>query len=292
MQAALKVESGVIASPKYDNQVLIEMFLHGRSSHTVRAYCSELSKFFDFVKKPVEFVTLPDLQSYSTRLSGLGLSISSVYRGLAAVKSFFSFLVKIGFLKINVSSVLRLPAYKKTLSNRILSHEEVQKLIEACPKARDNALLSLMFVGGLRVSEACGLIFNDLVQSKNGDGFLTVQGKGGKTRVILLPRKITDQLVSLRGNEFLDCSPVFMGRGGKNLDSSTAWRIVRSAAIRAGINKPVSCHWLRHSHATISLIKKCPIHILAATLGHTSLISTTAYCHARPNESSSTYLAD
>ena len=67
------------------------------------------------------------------------------------------------------------------------------------------------------------------------------------------------------------------------------WRIVRKAAKRAGIEKAVSCHWLRHAHASHALDRGAPIHLVQATLGHSSIQTTGRYLHARPTDSSSRY---
>ena len=88
-----------------------------------------------------------------------------------------------------------------------------------------------------------------------------------------------------------DSSPVFRSRkGGGHLDESMVWRIVRKAAKRAGIEKAVSCHWLRHAHASHALDRGAPIHLVQATLGHSSIQTTGRYLHARPDDSSSRYL--
>lgn len=73
-------------------------------------------------------------------------------------------------------------------------------------------------------------------------------------------------------------------------DDAQVWRIVRRAAKRAGIDKEVSCHWLRHAHASHALDRGAPIHLVQATLGHSSISTTGRYLHARPTESSSSYL--
>lgn len=96
-------------------------------------------------------------------------------------------------------------------------------------------------------------------------------------------------LIVLRGDA-KDDAPVFRSRKGGHLGESQIWRIVRKAAERAGIEKDVSCHWLRHAHASHALDRGAPIHLVQATLGHASVSSTGRYLHARPTESSGDYL--
>ena len=74
------------------------------------------------------------------------------------------------------------------------------------------------------------------------------------------------------------------------MTDSGIWRIVKAAAQRAGIEGPVSPHWLRHAHASHALDRGAPIHLVQATLGHASITTTGRYLHARPKESSSKFL--
>jgi len=153
---------------------------------------------------------------------------------------------------------------------------------------RNKSLLSLIYIAGLRVSEACSLKWRD-VQPANDGGYITIFGKGDKTRTILIGKKIYDELMSLKGEAGAN-DPVFRSQKGGQLSSSQAWRIVKQAAKRAGINPNVSPHWLRHAHASHALDRGCPIHLVQATLGHASVATTGRYLHARPNDSSARYL--
>jgi len=143
-------------------------------------------------------------------------------------------------------------------------------------------------LSGMRVSELCRLAWRD-VQSDTNGVYITVFGKGGKTRTILLDDHIYKDLVFIRGNGGPD-DPVFRSHKGSFLDPSQVWRIVRSAARRAGIGVDVSPHWFRHAHASHALERGCPIHLVQATLGHASVATTGRYLHARPNDSSARFL--
>jgi len=148
--------------------------------------------------------------------------------------------------------------------------------------------LLTLYSGGFRVAEACGLKWSDL-QSRDTSGQITVFGKGSKTRTVLVPKSVWNSLLSLRGDA-PEHAPVFRSRKGGHLDESQVWRIVRKAAKRAGIEKAVSCHWLRHAHASHALDRGAPIHLVQATLGHSSVATTGKYLHARPADSSANYL--
>jgi integrase/recombinase XerD len=100
------------------------------------------------------------------------------------------------------------------------------------------------------------------------------------------------QLLSIKG-EAKAANPIFASRkGGEALDVSQVRRIVYAAARKAGFEKRVSPHWMRHAHASHALDRNAPIHLVQATLGHASVATTGRYLHARPTESSSFYLPD
>jgi integrase/recombinase XerD len=207
---------------------------------------------------------------------------------LATVKSLFAFGHKLGYLPFDVARPLHLPASKDTLAERILDEGEVHKMLALEQHPRNHVLLLLLYAAGIRVSESCGLKWRD-VQSRTEGGQINVFGKGGKTRVILLPASVWSKLVTLRGESGED-QPVFLSRKKGHLRAVQVWRIVGKAAARAGIGKAVSCHWLRHAHASHALDRGAPISLVQATLGHSSVATTGKYLHARPTDSSSKYL--
>lgn len=271
-----------------DNQ-LIQLWVHGRSRHTRRYYQADAQKFLSFVDKPLAQVALSDVQDFADDLERSGLAPSSRGRTISSVKSLLAFGNRIGMLPINVGAPLKAPTAKNTLAERILSEAEVQNLIALEANPRNQVLLKLLYAGGLRVSELCSLRWRDLQARSEAEGQINVYGKGGKTRVVLLPNTIWQELVSVRESAGFN-EPVFKSRKGGHLHPSQVMRIVRAAAHRAGISANVSPHWLRHAHASHSLDKGAPIHLVQATLGHANIATTGRYLHARPQDSSARYL--
>ncbi len=269
---------------------LVEMWLHGRSPHTKRAYLRYVERFFTWCGKPIHTVALADLQGWQDTLTDS--SPNSQRLAISAVKSLLSFAHSIGITSVNVGTGARQPQIKETLNEKFLSEMEVATLIGMEPNPRNQALLLLLYAGGFRVSELCALTWKDL-NTRNEAGQVTVFGKGGRTRTVLLPATVWEKLAQIReGAE--DERPVFSSRQsdakGKGLDPSWVYRIVQKAAKRAGIKKKVSPHWLRHAHASHSLERGAPIHLVKETLGHASLATTSKYLHARPDLSSALYL--
>jgi len=127
---------------------------------------------------------------------------------------------------------------------------------------------------------------------KSGQGGqITVFGKGGKTRSILLPESMWIQLLALLPNGAT--GSVFANpKTGRSLDASQVRRIVYAAAAKAGMKSRVSPHWMRHAHASHALDRQAPLHLVQATLGHSSIATTGRYLHARPSDSSALYLPE
>lgn len=281
--------TSLVAPRQADNDAhLVELWLHGRSRHTQRAYRTDAERFLDAIQKPLHRITLGDLQQYAEQLVASGLQPSSVYRTMSAIKSLFAFGHRLGYLPFDLARPLRLPALRDGLADRILEETDVVRMIALEGNPRNKAILMTLYVGGFRVAELCSLKWSDL-QNRDTAGQVTVFGKGGKTRTVLVPKSVWNALHSLR-KEARDSDPVFRSRKGGHLDESQVWRIVRKAAKRAGIEKEVSCHWLRHAHASHALDRGAPIHLVQQTLGHSSVATTGRYLHARPTESSSSYL--
>lgn len=269
---------------------VIALWLHGRSEHTIRGYGSDVRRFQAFVRKPLSMVTLGDLQRFADALSLQGLQDASRARICAALKSALRFAHTVGYLRFDVGRALRLPKLKNTLAERILSEADVLRMIALETKPRDAILLRLLYAGGLRVSELCHLKARDLQSRENG-GQVTVYGKGGKTRAVLLPASTWTLLTGLVVGADPD-APVFRSQKGHGrLDPSRVGRICRLAAQRAGIERKISPHWFRHSHASHALDRGCPIHVVQATLGHSSISTTGRYLHVRPGQGSGQWLA-
>ena len=189
-----------------------------------------------------------------------------------------------------------LPTVRNRLAERILSEAELHRILSLETDPRNRAILTLLYASGVRVSELCGLCWRDL-QPHGVGGQITVFGKGRVTRAIHLPASVWKLLHSLRITSVTappgSADPVFLSRKGKNggfLKPLAVFRIVRRAARRAGSELPISPHWFRHAHASHSLDRGAPIHLVQATLGHASITTTGRYLHARPNDSSSRFL--
>jgi len=269
------------------DEEVIRLWLYGRPGTTTRAYALEIGRFQGFVHKPLQMVTLADVQEFADSLSHL--KSSSLARALAAIKSLMSFAHEIGYLQFNVGLPVRLPTVRNRRAERILTEEQVMRMLALTKNPRDHALLRLAYASALRISEMASLSWSDLAQ--RGDaGQVSVVAKGGKTHTILLSAGTWSELIALRHSESTDDLPVFVSRKGNRLSKAQIHRVVVAAAHRAGINSKVSLHWMRHAHASHALDRGAPIHLVSQTLNHSNLATTSVYVHARPTESSGKYL--
>ena len=276
-------------SPGLNDPKVIELWTQRQRSPLTRSvYLRDIRRLLRTTGLKLRKINALDLERFAEALAGSGLAPISQGRTLAAVRSLFRFAERIGYCG-NPAGALDLPRTDNALSERIMSEEDVGALIAHEPDERNRVLLTVLYMAGLRVSEACGLRWRNL-QTRGEAGQILVHGKGGRTRAIMLPAAVWGQLIALRGVAAAD-APVFASRSGKPLERSRVLRIVKDASQRAGIAANVTTHWLRHAHASHALDHGAPIHLVQATLGHRSVATTSRYLHARPGESSAGYLA-
>lgn len=277
--------------PQADTDIqLLGMWLHGRSEHTLRAYRRDIVSFLEFTdNKPLRECSVKDIQDFADYVSAKGLSLSSQLRSLSAVKSLFSFARRLNYLIYDPGTAIKLPTIRRTLTDRILTESEVWRIINATGRKRDRILLKLLYFTGMRRSEVTCLKWKDLVEREVG-GQVNIWGKGNKERVNLVPAELWNDMLRLRDVTAGENNTVFRTRNNNPLTGSDLDRIVKRAVKAAGIDKPVSPHWFRHSHVSHALDNGAPPHLVQHDVGHASLSTTGNYAHARPNESSSYYI--
>ena len=279
---------------------LIALWLHGKALNTVRNYQTTIYKLIGYLsQQPVEAVrlndldlrtlTLNDIQGFIDYLLEKGDKPSSINTRIDAIKSLYSFGCKCGYLTINTPVLIKKLKDRDDLAERILSEFEVMRLIEATPPGRDRLVVEFLYYTGARVSEVAGLTWNNIKPNRDG-GQVTLFGKGGKTRTVLLTNDIYTSLLKTRTDSRPSAAVFPSRKGSQPLQVRQLRKIVKDAGSKAGISGDVSPHWLRHSHASHSLDRGAPPQLVKQTLGHESLETLTRYAHARPSDSSGLYL--
>lgn len=267
---------------------LVEMWLHGRSPRTQDYYRRTATRFLAHCNKPLMVATLSDLQSFANVLTEQGISDSSLRSYLAAIKSLLTFGNKLGILPVNIGVALKSPKVKDTLNERILSETDVLLMIRLETDPTNYIMLRLLYCTALRVSELCGLKWSNLRERGLEGGQVTAFGKGGKTRTVMIPQVVWRELMEYKGNAQSEAYIFPSSKTNQSVTRQHIWNVVKAAALRLGVK--ASPHWFRHSHATHSLERGAPVHLVQQTLGHESVATTGKYLHARPTESSSKYL--
>ena len=194
------------------------------------------------------------------------------------------------YMPFNVGKAIVVPKVPNDLAERILTEEQVIRMISVAKPCRDQVLIRLLYVSGLGVSEVEGLQWKH-VHLGDGEARLTVHGKGGKTRHILLTPTVTQELEVLRGDDHNEDDAVFLSRTRKPLRKRDIRRVVAKVAEAAGLKQAVSPHWMRHAHASHALDRGAPIHLVQQDLGHANLTTTSRYVHANPADGSARYLS-
>lgn len=270
--------------------------LTGMSPHTRDAYEGDVAQFVAWLERgglddPVA-VDHKVLRRYLGYLGTRGFSPASVSRKVAAIRAFFRFLRRNGYVEVDPTRNLRTPRGPSRLP-RVPKAKEAVSIIEAAepgdlsdPSARatvlrDRAVLELLYGGGLRVSELCGLRPPD-VDTRGGS--VTVMGKGSKERRVPIGEPavdaVTRYLRSGRPELVRDETPadaLFLNARGRRLTSRDARRILDRYPLADG--RALHPHALRHAFATHLLEGGADLRVVQELLGHTDVGTTQIYTH-------------
>ena len=284
---------------KYINYLEAE---RNASPYTIRNYTTDLLGFFQFLRtKGVSSLKEVDrhvLRDYLSHLMEKGLVKASIARKLSAIRSFYRYLVREGIVSASPVATTSSPKLDRRLPS-FLTIEEVERLLKApdlsTPQGqRDRALLELLYASGLRVSELAHL---DLKQINLDTNEIRVWGKGSKERVVLMGKPAAEALTNYlsQGRPKLlgekRSSALFLNRYGQRLIERTVQRILQVYAKRAGLDKRVHPHMLRHTFATHLLDGGADLRVVQELLGHARLSSTQIYTHVTKGQARKVYLS-
>ncbi len=270
------------------------------SGHTVRSYASDLEQFRAFLwsagfhrdeekgdVRPEE-IDLLAIRSYLSHLYR-GHKKSSLARKLAALRSFFRYLVDEGVLKKSPAEVVATPKQEKNLP-AFLPVDEAFVLVGAPNPstpwgARDRAMLETLYSCGIRVSELVGLSDGDVDFHL---GIARVTGKGSKERVVPIGSKAVEALQAYlpQRDEVLAQRkrtgtpvPLFINPRGTRLSTRSVARVLQKHVAQSGLLRKISPHALRHTFATHLLDAGADLRAIQEMLGHVSLSTTQRYTH-------------
>jgi integrase/recombinase XerD len=279
-----------LLSPSIDRFLAMAAVEKGLARNTLEAYGRDLAKLAGYLHAVKisrwSAVDASRIRAFLGSLRAAGLSSRSIARHAVTLRRLFVFLEGEGLTEENpMPKLLSLPPSRKLPGT--LSGDDVRKLLAQPDSAkilgaRDQAMLELLYATGLRVSELVALETRQV--NFQGD-YVTVRGKGAKVRPVPFGRWARERLVAyvkevrprlLKGKS----SPfVFINRSGKPLSRQGFWKLIRRYALKAGIEKRVTPHTMRHSFATHLLEGGADLRSVQSMLGHADISTTQIYTH-------------
>ena len=272
------------------------------SDKTVKAYAIDLRQFTDFL---TEYHSNPDIgvldidktsvRHFLGKLIEEGISRKSAARKLAALKSWFKYLVRTGALENNPAKNISFPKVEKKLPS-LLSIDEAVKLVTAPVSdtfagTRDSALLEMLYSSGARLAEIVALNLQDLNRES---GSLKLVGKGSKERIVPLGGPAwtaINRYLEYRAVKNKDGTEIalFLNRFGKRLKPRGIQRIVKKYMEMTVTKENMSPHTLRHTFATHMLERGADLNSVKELLGHEDLSTTQIYTHLETEGLKKTY---
>ncbi|MDK2930543.1 MAG: integrase/recombinase XerD [Bacillota bacterium] len=276
--------------------VLLDEFLaylaveRGLAQNSLESYARDLNQFAKFVEESegssLDDVTQDTIIAYLAHLRRQGKATSSICRQLAAIRGLYRFLDREGKIQHDPTVNLGSPKQERRLPG-VLNLEEVGRLLEmpgthTPAGVRDRAMLEVLYATGMRVSELVSLDIGDLNVEM---GYVRCLGKGSKERIIPVGRVASGwveaylrsarpRLVRSRAERAL-----FVNARGRRMTRQGFWKIIKAYAAKAGIQKHVTPHTLRHCFATHLLENGADLRSVQEMLGHVDIATTQVYTH-------------
>ncbi|MEK3934794.1 site-specific tyrosine recombinase XerD [Sporosarcina sp. FSL W7-1349] len=272
------------------------------SSNTISSYRRDLTDYIQSMEDAghpsINKVDRTAIIGHLQRLKMEGKSARTISRHISSIRSFHQFLLRDQVTDQDPTVHLELPKIEQKLP-RVLSIDEIDRLIQAPDAAtlqgkRDVALLELLYGTGMRVSELIGLDMQDIHLSM---GFVRVFGKGGKERIIPLGRSAIQAVqcyveeVRPRFTEKQrNVEALFVNMQGSRLTRQGCWKILKGHAQKAGIQKELTPHILRHSFATHLIENGADLRAVQEMLGHADISTTQIYTHVSKSRLKEVYV--
>ena len=257
------------------------------AANTLSSYMRDLTQFQMWLLSSgvsdLRKVKKDTINEYLMSLTRQGKSPATVTRSTATIKSFFSFMLKNGYMKTNpAKSVAAMKVERKY--PQILTSKEVELFLDQ-PKCvdekgfRDHAMLELLYATGIRVSELIGMDVDDVNLSV---GFVRCRSKGKERNIPLYHgavKALQDYLFNIRprlvGSE--EETALFVNMNGDRMSRQGFWKIIKYYQEKAEINKEITPHTLRHSFAVHLLENGADLRSIQEMLGHADISSTQIY---------------
>ncbi|MBN2424868.1 MAG: tyrosine recombinase XerC [Calditrichaceae bacterium] len=261
------------------------------SNHTLKSYTTDLLQFEEYLQSAYRaekvfwhLINRNTLRGFLVYLQEEGLSLRSVGRKLATVKSFFKYLAREEIIPKNPAATIKMPKFDKKLPE-FISTDEIEKVFKTIKGTsfediRDLCILELFYGTGMRLSELINIKVSDIYFKEN---LIRLIGKGNKERIVpfgSFAKRILEKYMQFRTQiapENVD--NIFVLKNGKKMYPAAIQRLVKKYLATASSTHKKSPHILRHTFATHLLNKGASIRVVKDLLGHESLSTTQVYTH-------------
>lgn len=277
------------------NNILMD-YLHylkverGLSENTINSYGIDLKLFLEYLREneipSFKQVNKEVIVNYMQSEKNNNKANSSILRSVSSLRKFFQYLAQEKIIEKDPMLLIDTPKKKQHLP-QVLTKEEVEKLLRSPNTGqvlglRDRAMLELMYAAGLRISEIINLKLEDLHLTM---GTLQTLGKGHKERIV----PVGDEAIKWVNRYLEEARPkllkqkrsnyLFLNFHGNNLTRQGVWKNLKAEVRKAGIQKNITPHTLRHSFATHILENGADLRIVQELLGHADISTTQIYTH-------------
>ncbi|MGU9993598.1 site-specific tyrosine recombinase XerD [Ligilactobacillus salivarius] len=277
------------------NNILMD-YLHylkverGLSKNTINSYGIDLKLFLEYLREneipSFKQVNKEVIVNYMQSEKNNNKANSSILRSVSSLRKFFQYLAQEKIIEKDPMLLIDTPKKKQHLP-QVLTKEEVEKLLRSPNTGqvlglRDRAMLELMYATGLRISEIINLKLEDLHLTM---GTLQTLGKGHKERIV----PVGDEAIKWVNRYLEEARPkllkqkrsnyLFLNFHGNNLTRQGVWKNLKAEVRKAGIQKNITPHTLRHSFATHILENGADLRIVQELLGHADISTTQIYTH-------------
>lgn len=273
----------------------------GLSKNTIQSYQRDLEHYRKFMqlrgKHSWPDTERADIVDFLYAQKEAGRSTATLARFLSSVRAFHQFLLREQIVKKDPAELIEIPKGEKKLPT-VLSTQEVERLLTAAEGTtafakRNQAMLECMYATGLRVTELCELKISDVHLQM---GFIRCIGKGNKERIVPLGKVASEAIdtyihhgrSTLMKNKRHDL--LFVNHHGNPLSRQGFWKILKATAGKAGIEKALTPHTLRHSFATHLLENGADLRAVQEMLGHADISTTQIYTHVSNHKLKDVYL--
>ena len=268
------------------------------SVHTITAYDKDVRTFLEWLgNRTPENINRKELREYLTSLQNKNYSKTTTARKIASIRTFYRYLYRERLIEANPVDHIKGPKRNHPLP-KFFTDKEMDLILDSIETKtpsgyRNRTVIETLYATGMRVSELCNLVFDNLNLEQNE---ITVFGKGGKERIVLISNRAKEYLENYLNNirlEFVkekNNKYIFLNAEGYRFQQQSVDNILKASAKKLKLQKPLSPHVLRHSFATKLLENGADLRVVQELLGHSSISNTQIYTHVSTQRLKTAYM--